>query len=83
MRNQFIGRWGTQIIISSATITTGMLWGNSSIIATEITQAEEKEPDIELTVIDKLLNEPVFSPFRREGTVKDSTRPVYVNANSV
>jgi len=38
----------------------------------------ETEPDIELTVIDKLLNEPVFSPFRREGTVKDSTRPVYV-----
>ena len=39
---------------------------------------ENKESDIELTVIDKLLNEPVFSPFRREGTVKDSTRPVYV-----
>ncbi|MFN6518605.1 MAG: TonB-dependent receptor plug domain-containing protein [Nostoc sp. CreGUA01] len=38
----------------------------------------EKEPDIELTVIDKLLNEPVYSPFRREGTVKDSTRPIYV-----
>ncbi|MBW4645722.1 MAG: TonB-dependent receptor [Goleter apudmare HA4340-LM2] len=38
----------------------------------------ETEPDIELTVIDKLLNEPVFSPFRSEGTVKDSTRPVYV-----
>ncbi|AFY50220.1 outer membrane cobalamin receptor protein [Nostoc sp. PCC 7524] len=78
MRNQFIARWGTQLIISSVTITTGMLWGNSSIIATEIAQAEEQEPDIELTVIDKLLNEPVFSPFRREGTVKDSTRPVYV-----
>nr|MDZ8016501.1 TonB-dependent receptor [Nostoc sp. ZfuVER08] len=42
------------------------------------TSVEEKEPDIELTVIDKLLNEPVYSPFRREGTVKDSTRPVYV-----
>ncbi|MDZ8087095.1 MAG: TonB-dependent receptor [Nostoc sp. DedQUE12b] len=42
------------------------------------TSIEEKEPDIELTVIDKLLNEPVYSPFRREGTVKDSTRPVYV-----
>lgn len=38
----------------------------------------EKEPDIELNVIDKLLNQPVFSPFRTEGTVKDSTRPVYV-----
>lgn len=40
--------------------------------------AFKEEPDIELTVIDKLLNEPVYSPFRREGTVKDSTRPVYV-----
>jgi vitamin B12 transporter len=35
-------------------------------------------PHIELNVIDKLLNQPVFSPFRTEGTVKDSTRPVYV-----
>ncbi|OKH25441.1 TonB-dependent receptor plug domain-containing protein [Chroogloeocystis siderophila] len=42
---------------------------------------EEQAADIELTVIDKLLNEPVFSPFRREGTVQDSTRPVYVITN--
>jgi vitamin B12 transporter len=39
---------------------------------------EEKEADIEINVIEKLLNEPVFSPFRQEGTVKDSTRPIYV-----
>ncbi|MBD2251359.1 TonB-dependent receptor plug domain-containing protein [Nostoc parmelioides] len=102
MRTQFIARWGTQLIVSSLTITTGMLWENSSIIATEVLEISqfpqeegsakdlqpvaevrsqdttETEPDIELTVIDKLLNEPVFSPFRREGTVKDSTRPVYV-----
>ncbi|WP_375473898.1 TonB-dependent receptor domain-containing protein [uncultured Nostoc sp.] len=44
----------------------------------ENTPASTEEPDIELTVIEKLLNEPVYSPFRREGTVKDSTRPVYV-----
>ncbi|PMB24771.1 TonB-dependent receptor [Fischerella thermalis CCMEE 5198] len=102
MRNQFIARWGTQLIVSSLTITAGMLWENSPMIATEVLQISEfpqeegsakdlqpfaevisqdtteNEPDIELTVIDKLLNEPVFSPFRREGTVKDSTRPVYV-----
>lgn len=47
-------------------------------ITPENTPASTEEPDIELTVIDKLLNEPVYSPFRREGTVKDSTRPVYV-----
>ncbi|BAB75727.1 alr4028 [Nostoc sp. PCC 7120 = FACHB-418] len=102
MRTQFIARWGTQLIVSSLTITAGMLWENSSMIATEVLQISEfpqeegsakdlqpvtevisqdtteTEPDIQLTVIDKLLNEPVFSPFRREGTVKDSTRPVYV-----
>ncbi|MEH2277479.1 MAG: TonB-dependent receptor [Nostoc sp.] len=44
--------------------------------------ASTEKPDIELTVIDKLLNEPVYSPFRREGTVKDSTRPVYVITGS-
>ncbi|PLZ34884.1 TonB-dependent receptor, partial [Fischerella thermalis WC542] len=55
------------------------------VCAVEIPQPEkfaqntdEQEPDIELTVIDTLLNQPVFSPFRREGTVRDSTRPVYV-----
>ncbi|BAZ18246.1 TonB-dependent receptor (plasmid) [Calothrix sp. NIES-4071] len=47
-------------------------------IAQNPTSTQEKEPDIELTVIEKLLNEPVYSPFRREGTVKDSTRPIYV-----
>ncbi|MEA5600525.1 TonB-dependent receptor [Nostoc sp. UHCC 0252] len=47
-------------------------------VTPENTPASTEEPDIELTVIDKLLNEPVYSPFRREGTVKDSTRPVYV-----
>ena len=40
---------------------------------------EEKEADIEINVIEKLLNEPVFSPFRQEGTVKDSTRPNLCN----
>ncbi len=39
---------------------------------------DEQEPDIELNVTGKVLNQPVFTPFRREGTVKDSTRPVYV-----
>ncbi|RUT02357.1 TonB-dependent receptor [Dulcicalothrix desertica PCC 7102] len=51
-------------------------------VAEEIAQqpalTEETEPDIELTVIEKLLNVPVYAPFRREGTVKDSTRPIYV-----
>ncbi|NJM24051.1 MAG: TonB-dependent receptor [Richelia sp. RM2_1_2] len=37
-----------------------------------------EEADIELTVIGEILNQPVFTPFRREGKVRDATRPVYV-----
>ncbi|MBE9212958.1 TonB-dependent receptor [Plectonema cf. radiosum LEGE 06105] len=39
---------------------------------------KEEEADIELTVIGEILNQPVFTPFRREGKVRDATRPVYV-----
>lgn len=41
-------------------------------------EAEEEEADIELTVIGEILDQPVFTPFRREGKVRDATRPVYV-----
>ncbi len=60
---------------------TSVAIGKTEEIAQNTTPSQEekeKEPDIELTVIEKLLNEPVYSPFRREGTVKDSTRPIYV-----
>ncbi len=33
--------------------------------------------EIELTVVDRILNQPVYTPFRRDGTVRDATRPVY------
>jgi len=118
MLTNFVASWRIQVVVSSLTVTLGILYGNYNTIATEVAQisefpkhegsasylqpianvipentpatnkpeiaqntpasTEEKVPDIELTVIDKLLNEPVFSPFRREGTVKDSTRPIYV-----
>lgn len=39
---------------------------------------KEEEADIELTVIGEILDQPVFAPFRREGMVRDATRPVYV-----
>ncbi|WP_414621376.1 TonB-dependent receptor plug domain-containing protein [Calothrix sp. CCY 0018] len=41
-------------------------------------EKEEQEADIELTVIGEILDQPVFAPFRREGKVRDATRPVYV-----
>lgn len=37
-----------------------------------------EEPEEEITVIDRILNKPVYSPFRQEGTVRDATRPAYV-----
>jgi vitamin B12 transporter len=81
-----------QLIVLSLGVTWGMLYGTDEVIAQEVqlphdattiaqdnpAPEEEEEADIELTVIGELLNQPVFSPFRREGTVKDSTRPVYV-----
>lgn len=78
-------RWAVKVVVSSiGTMTVLILW-NYPVCAREIPQlkkiaqnTDEQEPDIELTVIDTLLNQPVFSPFRREGTVKDSTRPIYV-----
>ncbi|MEM9005176.1 MAG: TonB-dependent receptor [Cyanobacteria bacterium P01_F01_bin.86] len=36
------------------------------------------EPTLRITVTEKLLNQPVYSPFRREGTLRESTQPVYV-----
>jgi vitamin B12 transporter len=48
------------------------------ILAADNIIAAEPEADIEINVIDRLLNQPVSSPLRRDGTVEDSTRPVYV-----
>ncbi|MGY6529977.1 MAG: TonB-dependent receptor plug domain-containing protein [Cyanobacterium sp.] len=59
-------------------------------IENNLTQSEEEEQEVENTltpeeeqeififITDKILNQPVFAPFRREATVRDSSRPVYV-----
>ncbi len=41
--------------------------------------------DLEVNVYgDRLLNQPIYSPLRKEGTLKDSTRPAYViNKNEI
>ncbi|MDC0831981.1 TonB-dependent receptor [Geitlerinema sp. CS-897] len=44
---------------------------------TEETDAEEEIPEVEI-YIDRILTQPVFAPFRLEGTLQDSSRPVYV-----
>ena len=38
----------------------------------------QEEPEIRVTITEKLLQQPIFTPFRREGTVEESTRPTYV-----
>lgn len=38
-----------------------------------------KVEDLEIDIYgERLLNKPIYSPFRKEGTLKDSTRPAYV-----
>jgi vitamin B12 transporter len=94
MSTNLVVKLGIQIIASSLTMTLGIWGRNCKVTAVEIPQykenvsnkitqntsadTKEKEADIEINVIEELLNEPVFSPFRQEGTVKDSTRPIYV-----
>lgn len=78
-------RSAVKVVVSGMSAMTTLILWNYAVCAGEIPQPEkiaqttdEQEPPIEITVTGKVLNQPVFSPFRREGTVKDSTRPVYV-----
>ncbi|MBP5976781.1 TonB-dependent receptor [Brasilonema sp. CT11] len=82
-------RCAVKVVVSSMSAMTTLILWNYAVCAGEIARPEkiaqsisaptnEQEPPIEITVTGKVLNQPVFSPFRREGTVKDSTRPVYV-----
>ncbi|TVP68803.1 MAG: TonB-dependent receptor [Leptolyngbya sp. LCM1.Bin17] len=41
-------------------------------------QAQEDVEPIRIQVIERILDQPVFSPFRREGTVREASQPVYV-----
>jgi len=86
MSTNLVVKLGIQIIASSLTMTLGIWGGNCKVTAVEIPQykekvsnkitqntsvdSKEKEADIEINIIGELLNEPVFSPFRQEGTVK-------------
>lgn len=37
-----------------------------------------EDEEVEITVTGEILDQPVYAPFRQEGTVRDSSRPVYV-----
>lgn len=50
----------------------------SSVTVVLPTVAQEQSPEIRVTVTEKLLQQPIFTPFRRQGTVQESTRPTFV-----
>lgn len=64
-----------ELIPENTSITTD---NTEAIAQKNPSQEAEEEADIELTVIGEILDQPVFAPFRREGKVRDATRPVYV-----
>ena len=49
---------------------------------TELSETVVQVPDVDdvirINVVERILDQPDFSPFRREGTVRESTQPVYV-----
>ncbi|MGK7889016.1 MAG: hypothetical protein AB4042_06750, partial [Leptolyngbyaceae cyanobacterium] len=46
--------------------------------STELLAEETETPTIRINVTGELLDLPVFTPFRREGTVRETSQPVYV-----
>jgi vitamin B12 transporter len=81
--------WLTIVPWLGCTPLVSLAQSNSSS-AEEIPGSESEEPDtelptstpekeeLEITVTGEILDQPVYAPFRQEGTVRDSSRPVYV-----
>ena len=49
-----------------------------SVLSETVVQAPDVDDVIRINVVERILDQPVYSPFRREGTVRESTQPVYV-----
>ncbi len=66
--------------------TTLPLWSLSAQVHAqqpdEVLEVDPDSPDgptrLRLTVTGEILDQPVYTPFRREGTVRESSQPVYV-----
>ncbi|MGD1950902.1 MAG: TonB-dependent receptor plug domain-containing protein [Leptolyngbyaceae cyanobacterium] len=43
-----------------------------------LAQSPEIDEILRINVVERILDQPVYSPFRREGTVREATQPVYV-----
>ena len=46
--------------------------------AEQLTQTPDTDSVLRINVVESILDQPVYSPFRREGTVREATQPVYV-----
>lgn len=44
----------------------------------QLAQTPDEDGVIRINVVDSILDQPVYAPFRREGTVREATQPVYV-----
>lgn len=73
MNHGYRTRW-LGVAVALGVIVTQCPTVNAQPAASDLLEEGEEE----ITVTGKILNQPVFAPFRREATVKDSTRPVYV-----
>ncbi|NER28510.1 MAG: TonB-dependent receptor [Symploca sp. SIO1C4] len=51
---------------------------NSETEAEKEPLVEEQAEEIEITVTEELLTQPLYTPFRQEGTLRDSSRPAYI-----
>ncbi|WP_373545884.1 TonB-dependent receptor [Chamaesiphon sp.] len=72
-----------KILIIAVALGLGLDAKQSSLAQQAPTPQPETAPakaeELEINVYgDRLLSKPIYSPFRKEGTLKDSTRPAYV-----
>jgi vitamin B12 transporter len=75
--------WSIEILILAMSIGLSLDANQSSFAQQPLNPQPEAVPakveELEINVYgERLLNKPIYSPFRKEGTLKDSTRPAYV-----
>jgi len=76
--SDFAGDRATSAALSSIEfqVQTAAQTGSPPASSTEDPPAPS--PDREIIIIEQILDQPVFTPFRREGTLREASRPAYV-----
>ena len=78
-----------EVLLMAVSLGLGLSASQSSLAQQPPSPQPEPTPpqteDLEINVYgDRLLSKPIYSPLRKEGTLKDSTRPAYViNKNEI